>query len=46
MTLAESPARGALAMFWFQAASVAIEGEVGYVDAGGWGKTEHEPRSG
>jgi hypothetical protein len=46
MTLAESPARGALAMFWFQAASVASDGARGERNAGGAGKTVHEPRSG
>ena len=45
MTLAESAARGALAMFWFQAASVASDGARGESDAGGAGKTVHEPRS-
>src|ERR1700754_3067692 len=45
MTLAEFAARGALAMFWFQATSVASDGARGESDAGGAGKTEHEPRS-
>ncbi len=45
MTLAESAARGALAMFWFQAASVPSDGARGESDAGGAGKTVHEPRS-
>src|SRR6201995_1617536 len=45
MTLAESAARGALAMFWFQAASVASDGARGESDAGGAGKTGHEPRA-
>ncbi len=46
MIFAESAARGAFEMFWFQAASVAREGARGEVEAGGWGKTEHEPNSG
>ncbi len=45
MTLAELAARGALAMFWFQAASVPSDGARGESDAGGAGKTVHEPRS-
>src|ERR1700744_5755826 len=44
MTLAEFAARGALAMFWFQAASVASAGARGESDAGGAGQTVHEPR--
>src|ERR1700753_2641960 len=45
MTSAEFAGRGALAMFWFQAASVARDDARGESDEGGAGKTTHEPSS-
>src|ERR1700744_5733187 len=45
ITLAESAARGALAMSWFHAASVASAGARGEREDGGAGNTGHEPRA-